>query len=101
VLEGYALWPEQVIRAGFTATGAVWLSCDDLLLESRIRACPDFYQGAEDEQALITNFLRRSNRYNKLMNKSAIECGATLITVETGYSVKDVADLCMSILTVT
>jgi 2-phosphoglycerate kinase len=67
VMEGYALWPEQVMAARFTATGAVWLTCSDLLLESRIRSHPDFYRGAADEEALISSFLRRSSRYNERM----------------------------------
>jgi 2-phosphoglycerate kinase len=99
VMEGYALWPEQVMAAGFTATGAVWLTCNDLLLESRIRSNPDFYRGAVDEEALISNFLRRSSRYNELMLESAAECSATVITVLSGQSVKDIADLCVSALT--
>ncbi len=98
LMEGYALWPEQVMAAGFTATGAVWLTCDEDLLESRIRSLPDFYQGAVDEEALITNFLRRSSRFNELIIESAVECRATVITVGTGYSVDDVADLCVSAL---
>jgi hypothetical protein len=99
VMEGYALWPEQVIAAGFTATGAVWLTCDDLLLESRIRSNPDFYRGAADEEALIGNFKRRSSRYNELMLKSAAGCSATVITVLPGQSVKVIADLCVRALT--
>ena len=99
VMEGYTLWPEQVIAARFTATGAVWLSCDDLLLESRIRTQPDFYKGAVDEEALVSNFLLRSSRYNELMLKSAAECNAVVITVNSGHTIKDVADLCVSALT--
>jgi len=99
VMEGYALWPEQVMAAGFTATGAVWLTCNDLLLESRIRSNPDFYRGAADEEALIGNFLRRSSRYNELMLESAAECSATVITVLSGQPVNDIADLCVSALT--
>ena len=99
LLEGHALYPEQVMRAGFTATGAVWLTCDDLLLESRIRTRPDFYKGAVDEEALITNFLRRSSRFNALIMKSAVECRATVIAVKACHSVDDVADLCVSALT--
>jgi hypothetical protein len=99
VMEGYALWPEQVMAAGFTATGAVWLTCDDLLLESRIRANRDFYRGAVDEETLIGNFLRRSSRYNELMLKSTAQCNATVIHIVSGHSVQDVADLCVSALT--
>ncbi|MBN1934981.1 MAG: hypothetical protein JW934_09970 [Anaerolineae bacterium] len=99
VIEGYALWPEQVIAAGFTATGAIWLTCDDLLLESRIRSRPDFYRGAADEETLINNFLRRSSRYNELMLKSAAQCSATVINVISDHSVRGVADLCVSALT--
>lgn len=98
VMEGYALWPEQVIAAGFAGTGAIWLTCDDLLLESRIRSDPDFYRGAVDEEALIDNFLRRSSRYNELMLRSAAQCSATVIHVLCGHSVEDVAGLCVSAL---
>ena len=99
VMEGYALWPEQVLAAGFTDTGALWLTGDDLLLESRIRSNPSFYHGATDEEALIRNFLRRSSQYNELMLKSAAESSATVIAVATGQSIKDIADLCVSALT--
>jgi hypothetical protein len=98
VMEGYALWPEQVRAAGFTATGAVWLTGNEALLESRIRSDPGFYRGAADEEALIRNFLRRSARYNERMLASAAECSATVIPVLSGQSVNDVADLCVSAL---
>lgn len=99
VMEGYALWPEQVMAAGYTATGAIWLTCDDLLLEARIRSDPDFYRGALDEEALISNFSRRGSRYNELMLQSATQCSATVINVVFGHSVQDVADLCVLALT--
>jgi 2-phosphoglycerate kinase len=95
VMEGYALWPEQVMAAGFTATGAVWLSGDDRLLESRIRSNPDFYRGAADEEALIHNFMRRSSRHNERMVASAAECGAAVIRVLPGQTVNQIADLCV------
>jgi 2-phosphoglycerate kinase len=98
VLEGYALWPEKVMAAGFSSTGAVWLTCDDGLLEARIRSQVSFYQGASDEEALITNFLRRSSRYNQLMVESAMQCDAKVIRVQFSYSVEDVADQCVSAL---
>jgi 2-phosphoglycerate kinase len=98
VMEGYALWPEQVMATDFASTGAVWLACDDQLLEARIRSQTSFYRGASDEEALIANFLRRSSRYNELMVESAMEYGATVISVEIGHSVEDVADLCVSAL---
>jgi hypothetical protein len=98
VMEGYALWPEQVLAAGFTDTGALWLTGDDLLLESRIRSNPSFFCGATDEEALIRNFLRRSSQYNKLMIESAAVCNAALVRVESGQSVSDIADLCISAL---
>jgi 2-phosphoglycerate kinase len=98
VLEGYALWPEWVMAAGFTSTGAVWLTCDDDLLEARICSQVSFYQGASDEQALIANFLQRSSRYNQLMVESALECGARVIRVQFNYSVENVADQCVSAL---
>jgi 2-phosphoglycerate kinase len=98
VLEGYALWPEWVMTAGFTSTGAVWLTCDDELLEARIRSQVSFYQGASDEEALIANFLRRSSRYNQLMVESAMQCDARVIRVQFRYSVEDVANQCVSAL---
>ena len=98
VMEGYALWPERVKAAQFSSTGAVWLACDDQLLETRIRSDTSFYQGAADEEALIENVLRRSSRYNELMVASAVQCGSILIDVEAGHSVDDVADLCVSAL---
>jgi len=99
VMEGYALWPEQVMAAGFTATGAVWLSGDDRLLESRIRSNPGFYRGAADEEALIHNFTRRSSRYNERMLASAAECGATVMRVLPGQPANEMADRCVSALT--
>jgi 2-phosphoglycerate kinase len=98
VMEGYALWPERVMTADFAETGALWITCDDQLLEVRIRSQTDFYRGASDEEALIANVLRRSSRYNELMIESAVECRATVISVGTGHSVDDVADLCVSAL---
>jgi 2-phosphoglycerate kinase len=99
VMEGYALWPAQVMAADFSSTRAVWLTCDDQLLEARIRTQTSFYRGALDEEALIANILSRSNIYNELMIKSAVACGATLISVKVSHTVEDVADLCMLALT--
>ncbi len=99
VMEGYALWPQQVMAADFISTRAVWLTCDDKLLETRIRTQTSFFRGAADEKKLRTNMLRRSSRYNELVSKSAIACGATLIKIEVGHSVEDVADMCMLELT--
>ena len=65
VMEGYALWPERVMVADFASTGTVWLSCDDQLLEARNSSQTSFYGGALDEEALIANVLRGSNRYNE------------------------------------
>jgi 2-phosphoglycerate kinase len=98
VMEGYALWPERVMAADFASTGAIWLACDDQLLEARIRSQTSFYRGASDEEALIANVLRRSGRYNELMVESAMEYGATVISVEIAHSIEDVADLCVSAL---
>jgi 2-phosphoglycerate kinase len=99
VMEGYALWPERVMTAGFAATGAVWLACDDLLLESRIRSNPEFYRGAADEEALVRNFVKRSSRYNELMLKSALEFNAAVVVAGSGHSVEDIADMCTVALT--
>jgi len=99
VMEGYALWPKQVMAADFISTKAVWLTCDNQLLETRIRAQTSFFRGAEDEKKLLTNMLRRSSRYNELMIKSAVACGAILIRIEAGHSVEDVADMCLLELT--
>ena len=98
VLEGYTLWPETVVAARFTASGAIWLACDDLLYESRVRSQPDFYRGAADEEAMIRNVVRRSSRYTELMAASAAEWGATVISVEARHTVDDVADLCVAAL---
>lgn len=64
----------------------------------RSRSQTNFYRGAIDEEALIANVLRRSNRYNELMVESAVGCGATVISVKIGHSVEDVADFCVSVL---
>ena len=98
VMEGYALWPEQVMAADFVSTGAVWLACDDQLLKARIRSQTSFYRGASDEEALIANAMKRSSRYNELMVESAMKGGATVISIEIGHSVEDIADLCVSAL---
>jgi hypothetical protein len=98
VMEGYALWPERVMGAGFTDTGAVWLSGDDWLLDSRIRSNPGFYRGAEDEEALIHNFMGRSSRYNERMLGSAAACGAAVIRALPGQTVNQIADLCVAAL---
>jgi 2-phosphoglycerate kinase len=95
VIEGYALWPEQVMAAGFTATGAVWLTGGDRLLASRVRSNPAFYAGAADEEALIGNFVRRSSRYGELMCQSALRCGASVIAVLPDQPVDEIADRCV------
>jgi len=96
VMEGYGLWPESVMPAEFPNTGAVWLNCDERILEFRIRSDPGFYRGAENEEAFIQNFLLRSKLYNELMVQSANKCDAAVITLVSNHSVEDIADLCIA-----
>jgi 2-phosphoglycerate kinase len=98
VVEGYGLWPDAVMSAGFRDTGALWLTCDDALLEARVRSQESFYEGAEDAEVLVRNFVKRSSVHTELIIQSAEECGADLITVKAGQSVEDAADLCVKAL---
>ena len=69
VLEGSALLPELVNTLASDKVVAVWLTGSDDLFKKRIYASSNFLAAADAEQKLITQFLARTIRYNKMMMK--------------------------------
>jgi 2-phosphoglycerate kinase len=67
VLEGSALWPEQVADLGLDGVGAVWLTARDTLCEARIHAESAYHATEGDRRVMIEKFVARTKRYNELM----------------------------------
>lgn len=67
VLEGSALWPEQVADLGFDGVAAIWLTGSDALFEARIKAESRHHAAAPEQREMIDKFIGRTKRYNDEM----------------------------------
>lgn len=67
VLEGSALWPEEVATLEDTGVKALWLTASDDLFETRIKTESRFDVASPEERMLIEKFLARTLRYNSEM----------------------------------
>jgi 2-phosphoglycerate kinase len=67
VLEGSALWPEEVAGLEMPSVAALWLTAPDTFFEARIKAGSGYDSASPDGRALIEKFLARTLRYNTLM----------------------------------
>ena len=63
------MWPERVaeLLTEIEAVASLWLTADDDLSGSRVRAIERFYAGASDQAAVIQKFVPRNIEYNQLM----------------------------------
>jgi len=63
------MWPERVaeLLTEIDAVAVLWLTADDDLSESRVRAIERFYAGASGQAAVIQKFVPRNIEYNQLM----------------------------------
>lgn len=96
VLEGWALYPSKVAQLELHIVASLWLVADDQVLEARVRAAVDFYQGASDEEAMIRHFVARSVWHNRLLFQQADNLGLPIIRVDEFDTTDDIINTCFS-----
>lgn len=82
VLEGSALWPEQVATLESTGVNALWLTASDDLFVARIKADSGFGHASSEERVLIEKFLARTLRYNNEMMQVVERLGLAVLSVD-------------------
>lgn len=65
VMEGWALYPEQMAKIRNDNVFSVWLIADDGLLKKRLNMNKEFYQNAKEPEKVIENYLYRSEWHNQ------------------------------------
>lgn len=100
VFEGWAMWPERVaeLLAELDTVSALWLTADDDLLESRVRATERFYAGASDQEAVIQKFVPRNIEYNELMMSAVDRLGLPSVKVGSHDSTEQITNRCAELL---
>lgn len=100
VVEGSALWPDQVATFPSLAKGtrAVWLTAGDALITQRIYANSLFSAVQDQEREVIQKFLRRTLLYNWQMMKSVQRLGLNSITVEETTEPEELVTVCLKML---
>jgi 2-phosphoglycerate kinase len=95
VLEGSALLPARVATLSLPDTTAVWLTADDAVLQSRIRAAGDYRNATADERALMDKFLARTVRFQELVLADVHQLGLVHIQ-HNGRSISDLTELVLT-----
>jgi len=65
IIEGWALYPSLVNEFKSQNVKNIWLICDQNVLDYRLNANREFYQGASNEDVVKEKFLQRSIWHNK------------------------------------
>jgi hypothetical protein len=74
IIEGWALYPEMLKHIPNKNVKKIWLICEQKVLQERMTKSRSFHSGASDEEAMMSNYLKRSIWHN---NKILNECKAT------------------------
>ena len=98
VLEGWGVLPAYVAGLELEAIGALFLVPDEALFERRCRENPSFYQGADDEEALIRSFAHRSALFSRMLEASATEHGLPVLRGTATTSLEEVLEQSLSLL---
>ena len=100
VFEGWAMWPERVVKlqTELDSVEALWLTADDNLLEARVRATERFYAGASDQEAVIQKFVPRNVEYNRLMMTAVEQLGLQSVKVGSHDSIEQITNRCAELL---
>lgn len=88
ILEGSALWPDQVATLKHDGVAAVWLTASDELFETRIKHASGYENRDIEAKALIDKFLARTLRYNTLMMERVHHHGLRHIKVSHDFPVE-------------
>ncbi|HEY2709885.1 MAG TPA: hypothetical protein VGI95_17695 [Caulobacteraceae bacterium] len=95
VLEGSALWPEQVDELRLAGVRPVWLTASDALIETRMLRESGYASATEEGQRLIRSFLARTLAYNTAMMAAVRRLGLPFVEVTAVTSVADAVQACL------
>jgi 2-phosphoglycerate kinase len=95
VLEGSALWPEDVAALRLDGVGAVWLTASPDLLSARILAGSGHAAADPDGRKMIERFLARAIAFDALVREAAESLGLPILQVTPGASIDQIADKCL------
>ena len=65
IMEGWALYPEAVKKLENDHVFSIWLVAENGLLKKRMLQRSSFYQGADNPEKVIENYVYRSESHNK------------------------------------
>jgi hypothetical protein len=92
VLEGWQIYPGQVVGMDLANVGSVWLDPDLETLESRIRRDVDFCRGATDKETMISHYLGRSLWHRSETIPAARELGLPVIPINGRTTIEEVEE---------
>ena len=81
VLEGSALWPENVVTLDLENVKAIWLTASDELFQKRMYAESHYAGASPHEKMLIDKFLDRTILYNQKMMAAVRDLGLKSLEV--------------------
>jgi len=98
VLEGSALWPDDIAKLDLRGVGAIWLTAEDELFKERIFAESRFESATAEGRRLIEKFLERTLLYNRRMRAAIGRLGLPCISIEPGSTVEALTERCVGLL---
>lgn len=98
VLEGSALLPARVAELAGDRMTPLWLTADEALLETRMRAESRYADADRDGRALIDAFLERTRRYQRLTIAATDRLGLPTLRVRADETIEAVADRALALI---
>jgi 2-phosphoglycerate kinase len=99
VLEGSALWPEQVAGLSFDNVAALWLTASPSFLQERMYTESQYAQKNPREKKMIDQFLRRTVVYNERMLTLVKQLELPYLDIEQCDSLADLTAQSLALLT--
>lgn len=98
LIEGWGILPELLSGLGREDVGALFVVPDESVYEPRCRADPGFWEGAADEEELITSFARRSILFGRMLEGSAREHGLPVLRPDPQADLEATVDAALGLL---
>lgn len=97
VMEGSALWPDNVAELTVPHTVAVWITAGEATLSARMRAASGYGQMAEGDRFVVDKFVARTLRYQALMLDAVNRLGLDHLNTGGNRSVDEIADAVLAV----
>lgn len=95
VIEGWGILPDLAKGLGLDQVASLLLIPEADVYEARCRADVSFWQGAADEEGLITSFARRSRLFGEHLAAAQAPEGSAVIWAATGAEPNDVLGIAL------